>query len=142
MTAIWQWLDWFQLWKGGVYQFDKTDEWVLQDKTGQEQKIKARRLIRCAYCNYPITDRSAAIEIAGQHHHVFTNPGGITYEISLYHSAECVQHGIATTEYTWFHGCAWQVALCGNCKSHLGWRYTRADREGFYGLISEHIVEL
>jgi len=135
-------LRWIQLWQGAVYCFDKISDWQPDTQTEKKQKKKFRPAIRCAFCNYVVTSKDEAISMAGQHRHVFTNPGGVTFEIAMYQKADCVQHGFATTEHTWFSGCAWQIALCSNCKSHLGWCYTRADSDSFYGLICEYIIEM
>jgi hypothetical protein len=81
------------------------------------------------------------MEFDGAHQHVFTNPGGYTYDIALFADADCIRHGPATTEYTWFKGFAWQLALCRNCRAHLGWHYTRAGQTGFYGLIRSRLVD-
>lgn len=133
------------LWRQAVFSFDKDAKWASQKEkqtnTEHHKTEQHEPAIRCAFCQHEITRRQFAIEVAGQHQHVFTNPQGITFEIVTYDRADCVQHGVATTEYTWFAGCAWQVALCKNCKNHLGWRYIRPDSNGFYGLICEHIVE-
>lgn len=31
-------------------------------------------------------------------------------------------NGGASTEFTWFPGYAWTIALCAACKAHVGWR--------------------
>ena len=33
-------------------------------------------------------------------------------------------HGVPTTDFTWFAGCAWEFLHCAGCGVHLGWRYT------------------
>jgi hypothetical protein len=96
----------------------------------------------CGRCLHPITDRAASLEMAGGHLHVFTNPGGFTYELALYAYADCIAYGEMTTEYTWFSGYAWQLALCANCQEHLGWRYLKAGSASFYGLIRDRLVEV
>ena len=122
--------------------FDKTNEWTPQRSRKNLKQGKTASAIRCAFCNYVVTSQDKAITMNGQHRHIFTNPMGTTYEIALYHEADCVEHGIATQEYTWFSGCRWQVALCGQCKSQLGWHYVQENNSGFYGLICKHLVEL
>ena len=81
------------------------------------------------------------MEWEGGHMHVFTNPGGFTYEVALFEYADCVPHGPATMAYTWFPGFAWQLALCANCHTHLGWRYRQSGRAAFYGLIRGRLIE-
>jgi len=80
--------------------------------------------------------------MAGAHVHVFTNPGGFRYEIALFTQADCVSHGPASTDFTWFAGYAWRLALCANCHVHLGWRYHRTGSADFYGLIRNRLAEM
>jgi hypothetical protein len=125
-----------------VYRFDRESKWQPGTTTVKKQRQQSESALRCAFCNYIITSKDKAISVDGKHVHLCTNPMGVTFEIALYQQAECVEHGIATTEHTWFSDCAWQLALCSNCKSHLGWRFTCADSDSFYGLIRTHLVEL
>lgn len=108
----------------------------------QDDMATRKRALCCVRCLHPITDHAAYMEHAGGHHHVFTNPGGITYELVLYAQANCVIHGPATTEFTWFAGYAWQLALCASCHEHLGWRYRRPGSGTFYGLIRDRLCEV
>lgn len=134
-------LKWICWWKTAICSFDKETSWSPEENTDQAVKEKDEPAICCAFCQHPITNRKFAIDASGSHYHVFTNPGGASFEIAMYEKADCINHGPATTEYTWFTGYAWQVALCSNCKAHLGWYYTGLDSPGFYGLIVDHIVE-
>jgi len=111
-----------------------------QGDTADAQRPPSR--LCCALCQYPITDQRASLTIAGAHYHVFTNPAGVRYEIALFRQADCISHGTATTEFTWFSDYAWQLALCSNCHVHLGWRYRQTGSEAFYGLIRLYLVEL
>ena len=35
-------------------------------------------------------------------------------------------HGLPTTDWSWFEGYSWQIAVCARCYAHLGWRYVWA----------------
>jgi hypothetical protein len=35
--------------------------------------------------------------------------------------------------YSWFRGYAWQIQLCRNCFTQLGWKYM-SQEDSFYGL--------
>ena len=95
----------------------------------------------CAHCRLAITRQDARIGVSGQHAHRFTNPHGFTFEIECFGSAPgCTGVGAATSDYTWFAGYAWRVALCARCKSHLGWIYSAA-ADRFYGLIRARLVQ-
>ena len=128
--------------------FDRHTPWnplppQLHDTQDVNDESAARNPVYCCVqCLHPVTDRDAHIEMAGSHLHVFTNPGGFTYELALYAYANCIVYGESTKEYTWFSGYAWQLALCANCQEHLGWRYLKTDSAAFYGLIWERLIEV
>ena len=106
----------------------------------EEAPVRDRRLL-CKTCGHFITSSGRAVERSGSHIHVFSNPAGMTFRIGCFSSAPgCLTTGAATTEYTWFPGCAWSFALCGACMSHLGWFY-ESGSSGFYGLILDSLVE-
>jgi hypothetical protein len=78
--------------------------------------------------------------VQGAHEHRCTNPHGITYYIGCFHEAAgCTAIGEATTEYTWFPGYVWRVALCANCRAHLGWHFQSRD-DYFHGLIMARLT--
>lgn len=125
--------------------FDKASPW-LHDKLQQAVKpedadeIAPRHALCCMNCRYPVTSIDSTLEINGQHFHQCTNPQGDTFEIRLFAAATCVRQGVATTDYTWFAGYAWQLALCSNCLLQLGWAYSRSADADFYGLIAERLT--
>jgi hypothetical protein len=95
--------------------------------------LSDRRLF-CATCRHPITHQDHAVAVGGAHEHRCTNPAGLQFRIGCFREAKgCIELGEATTEHTWFAGCAWRVALCAKCRAHLGWRFDGDDV--FYGLI-------
>jgi len=78
--------------------------------------------------------------VQGAHEHRCTNPHNITYHIGCFREATgCAVSGEATTEYTWFPGYAWRIALCANCHAHLGWRFQSRD-DYFHGLIMARLT--
>jgi hypothetical protein len=102
-------------------------------KTGSKPK-KEQRLF-CAACRNPVTHQDERIPVQGAHEHRCTNPHGVTYHIGCFREAAgCAAIGEATTEYTWFPGYAWRIALCANCHTHLGWRF-QSQEDYFHGLI-------
>lgn len=104
-------------------------------KTRADGKPKKERRLFCAACRHPVTHQDQRIEVAGGYEHAFTNPHGVTYYIGCYREAPgCAAVGEATTEYTWFAGYTWRIALCANCRAHLGWRF-QSQEDYFHGLI-------
>ncbi len=94
----------------------------------------AERLF-CAPCGAPITVQSARCEVQGRHEHRCTNPLGVRFNIGCFGSAPgCVTSGAPTLAHTWFAGYAWTIALCGQCRTHLGWHF-QSPGDAFYGLI-------
>lgn len=71
---------------------------------------------------------------------MFANPHGIMFEIGCFLSAP---GGMALadpcSDFTWFRGYDWQVAVCRGCSDHLGWFYSRRET-GFWGLILDKMV--
>lgn len=109
------------------------EQWeVTLAKKAREEEGK----ILCKVCQHVITFPTHKIEVNGQHHHVFTNPSGLTFEIGCFSlTPGAVNTGTATLEYTWFQGYSWQITLCKHCLTHLGWFYQAASHDSFYGLI-------
>ena len=67
------------------------------------------------------------------------NPLGIEFEFGCFGAAPgCRTAGGETDEHTWFAGYQWRVALCGNCRTHLGWRFRSQDTQ-FFGLIIDRL---
>lgn len=128
------------------WQLDRQSPW--HPHQGNETDLKTDDLevhnagLCCVRCLHLITEHAAHLDMAGGHIHVFTNPSGITYELALFSQANCLIQGPATTEYTWFAGYAWQLALCSNCYEHLGWRYLKPGNATFYGLIRDRLREI
>ena len=106
----------------------------------REQDISGRQLL-CTYCETPVTSLAARRDVEGAHIHTFTNPHGIVFRIGCFASAPgCLASGELSDHFTWFPGYSWQIALCGACKIHLGWRFL-SGRDAFHGLIGDRLVE-
>lgn len=131
----------------GLFLFFKHDEGMSSGDIQLEEEVKTSEdknenpKILCANCKSPITSVKEKIEITSKHQHTFFNPQGFVYNIRCYKKAPgCMQYGYKTDEFTWFPGYAWQIALCGNCNIHLGWRYDSGSST-FYGLIFDKLLE-
>ena len=96
----------------------------------------------CKFCRRKITTSSERIAVNGQHVHICANPYGLLFEVGCFaRAAGCQSTGIPTTEFTWFPGYAWSLALCAGCSNHLGWCYVGQPPSQFYGLILSHLLE-
>lgn len=117
-------------------------------KTGIQEESDAAELgdhgrhLLCRQCLAMITTPEERIAVGGAHQHTFANPHGIVFEIDCFRNARgCGAVGSPTDEFTWFAGYFWQVAICTNCLTHLGWRFTSVHAAPFFGLIHDRLME-
>ena len=111
---------------------------VIKIASHDTLRDKSKKL-RCFSCQYVITDESQRISIEGSYSHNRTNPSGINFNFECFQNAiGCSCFGTATSEYSWFSGHKWQLALCSNCSEHLGWRFKGANM--FFGLIAGRLI--
>ena len=96
----------------------------------------------CAECKYPITRETDKIEVNEKHQHVFANPHGYFFQIGCFaEAAGCLTTGEETAFFTWFPGYSWQIAVCGQCWTLMGWAFT-SNEFHFYGLILEKLIQI
>lgn len=113
----------------------------LDDAT--EQKL--RQPIRCRKCEQELSDTDALFLIDSDRlTRVFANPHGYLHEIVTVRSARGLTVvGPATTEFTWFAGYAWEIAMCDLCGSHIGWAFNATcdqSPELFWGLRRNMVI--
>ena len=71
----------------------------------------------------------------------FKGPEGNVFEIACYRDAwGCAYIGPASSEFTWFSGYEWRIAVCANCHVHIGWRFVARDGAYFHGLIADRLI--
>ncbi|MBW1763719.1 MAG: hypothetical protein JRJ23_03100 [Deltaproteobacteria bacterium] len=108
-------------------------------ETEEDKKMGQTNLI-CADCGHPVTKVSEKIDIFARHDHSFTNLGYLV-ELGCYRNAPgCIGIQRISNGYSWFRGYSWQIQLCQECFSQLGWKYMN-DNESFYGLIFNMLKE-
>jgi len=113
---------------------------LLEDEAEEEEPQEAER-IYCRQCLKMITSPEERITVEGAHQHTFANPYGIVFEIGCFRTAQgCGHTGVPTSEFSWFKGFSWQVAVCHRCLLQVGWRFTSVDADGFYGLILNRLI--
>ena len=117
----------------------------LQTKTQPERDdsldIENSKKLYCVFCQYHITSLDKVIAVNGMHSHTFSNPAGYVYTVNCFSAATgCASLGNKTSEYTWFQGYEWQIAICDACQQQLGWLFTNSDH--FYALIHDRITHL
>lgn len=95
--------------------------------------------LRCAACGHRITERAYRSTMSGAHEHTFVNPAGYLFRIGCFVAAPgCAYVGAPSEEFSWFPGWSWQIAVCGQCRSHVGWIF-RLGGEQFHGLIASKL---
>lgn len=102
--------------------------------------IKDEKVIICTVCQQPITDPSKQIIVNQSFRHIFANPYGHVFEIGCFSDAMgCRAASISSTEFSWFIGYSWQIGVCAQCSTHLGWFFSSA-QNSFWGLILERLL--
>ncbi|NDV21940.1 hypothetical protein FMS18_04340 [Desulfovibrio sp. JC022] len=98
-----------------------------------------KKSITCRECGFEITNNSFSTKINNSHEHAFFNPHGYVFQLRCFSAATgCITAGNSSSEFTWFAGCTWKIAMCSRCMTHLGWRF-QSDSNSFYGLIKDKI---
>jgi len=105
----------------------------------QDDRLRGWRLV-CASCGHPVTTVSERVEVRGRHHHDFPYYGHIV-RLGCYRNASgCVGVERISNGYSWFRGYSWQIQLCRNCYTQLGWKYM-SQEDSFYGLVFKLLRE-
>ena len=108
-------------------------------KTQDNEDSNKANFLRCKKCKLPITREENQIQINEKHQHVFANPSGHVFQICCFTQAPgCFVFGEKTSYFTWFPGYSWQVALCLQCGTLLGWFFQSKDSQ-FFGLILDNL---
>jgi hypothetical protein len=106
---------------------------------GEDESIQEWRLV-CASCGHLVTTVSERMDVRGRHHHDFPYYGHIV-RVGCYRNASgCVGIERISHGYSWFRGYAWQIQLCRNCYTQLGWKYV-SQEDSFYGLVFKLLRE-
>ena len=109
------------------------------DHPGSAPKAQGNDTLLCSTCRAVITSEQQAIHINHRHDHTVFNPAGIVFELRCFRQAPgAIANGEPTAEFSWFPGFRWQIALCNNCQSHLGWLFTNG--HAFYALIRSKLI--
>ncbi len=136
---------------GGLKSNVKPIFWLLKSKPDQEKEThtdhkdqtseKDEKYLLCKQCENKIALPDQRIEVAGEFEHTFLNPEGYVFRIGCFQSADgCLSLGVPTVEWTWFEGFEWQVAICRQCNTHLGWFYRSLGEQNFFGLIQDLLI--
>lgn len=115
---------------------------AVKERADTPHPHESHGVLYCRQCQAPVTSEQERLRVLGKHCHAFPNPEGLVFEIGCFSMAPgCVLQGASTTQFSWFPPHAWSLALCGTCKTHLGWYYEAVGKSSFYGLILDRLVE-
>lgn len=121
--------------------FDDSAKPVQTTETKQGPAEAEERLF-CAACGALVTLGRWRVWVQEDHEHTFFNPAGQVFRIGCFREAPGARPvGPPSSEFSWFRGYRWQVAVCGGCRAHLGWLFTGAGAPpAFFGLILERLT--
>lgn len=90
--------------------------------------------VTCRSCGHQLTYRRHLFQLQGSSEATFRNPAGYSFHVALFKEASgALVEGASFSEHSWFAGYNWSIGICGNCRSHIGWRFDGGDQ--FWGLI-------
>ena len=111
------------------------------EKDRRQQAVNPIEAICCRACGSVVTGKDMKIQVSGRHAHTFFNPAGIVFELGCFRDAPgCLVVVFPSSEFTWFPGHLWRIALCRRCRIHLGWLFAM-EGSTFYGLILSKLRE-
>lgn len=111
---------------------------IFEDEDADKMR---RRTLICAACDHPITTVFEKTKIHGRHDHGFRYYGDIV-RLGCFKNAEgCIGVQGISHGYSWFRGYAWQIQVCENCYTQLGWKYM-SEEDSFYGLVFKTLREV
>lgn len=95
--------------------------------------------IVCADCRYVLAERAAPVVVSGRHVHERENPHGFSFRFGCFAGAPGTRLvGAPELAHSWFPGLPWQIALCGGCGVHVGWRWA-GGAQRFFGLVLDRV---
>ncbi|XP_032522838.2 protein cereblon-like isoform X3 [Danaus plexippus] len=107
--------------------------------------ITRKSVLCCASCATVVARREDIFAMSSEGVHAnYSNPGGYMHDIvTVSRASNTAPGGAPSSEFSWFPGYSWTVALCSSCTSHVGWRFDARRRtlrpQHFYGLCRNFV---
>nr|XP_047127111.1 protein cereblon isoform X1 [Hydra vulgaris] len=101
--------------------------------------------LACASCESIITDKKELFCLSERSPMAaYVNSYGYVHETATFYKASNISlTGRPSTEYSWFPGYAWTIALCKCCHKDLGWKFTATHKgltpSKFWGLTRKSL---
>lgn len=102
----------------------------------------------CKRCKTRIASYSDIFAMAkGNVNANYCNPAGYIHETLTVNKT--VEKSVSmvdrpSTDFSWFPGYAWQIAVCSKCSSHIGWKFVAVTKnlkpKAFFGLSCKSLV--
>lgn len=77
----------------------------------------------------------------------YCNPAGYIHETLTVHKTMKSATRMVdrpSSDFSWFPGYAWQIAVCSTCSSHIGWKFHALNKnlkpKSFFGLSCKSLV--
>ncbi|MCW9034732.1 MAG: cereblon family protein [Rhodospirillales bacterium] len=118
------------------FRADEGEKVTIKPRTKGLVKPEEEKLF-CKNCGQWITSGPWRIAVNGEHEHIFFNPAGVVFKIGCFKEAPgTIRVGKSSDEFTWFRNHVWQIVICNECETHLGWFFSEAKMSSvFFGLI-------
>ncbi|SCA57562.1 hypothetical protein MTBPR1_60075 [Candidatus Terasakiella magnetica] len=114
-----------------------------KDLSDKDELLLGKEKLFCASCGHWVTTNELKVSIKEAHDHTVFNPAGIVFNIGCFRDAPgCWATGTPSSDFSWFSGYHWRMALCEGCGKHMGWLFTGGEPfPAFYGLILKYLSE-
>lgn len=113
---------------------------IIIEETEESNGAGNGEALICCECGLIITFSNEKIEVNGAYNHSFANPHGLFFEIGCFKNAPgCAYSNESSSEFTWFRGFSWRIAVCRGCTNHIGWLFS-SSKSSFHGLISDKLA--
>lgn len=111
---------------------------VAATQARDEITVGGAKAVRCAACRLRLTEVNQRIAVAGRHAHTVFNPAGVVFHVVCFAVAPgCRGVGVFCSDFSWFKGHRWQIAVCARCGEHVGWYF--CGDASFTALIEQRI---
>ncbi|XP_014241900.1 protein cereblon isoform X2 [Cimex lectularius] len=75
----------------------------------------------------------------------YVNPEGFLHDILTFlHAQNVALTSLPSSQFSWFPGYAWSIAVCSSCHRHIGWQFTslspRLKPKKFWGLTRHSLI--
>lgn len=101
---------------------------VAYEGKGHEKARRESICLSCSSCSAPLSALASLVAMSDEGPGgAYCNPAGLVHDVltvgEVFPNAVALE-GDPSSEFSWFPGFAWTVAVCVRCRQHLGWQFT------------------